>query len=332
MPASDEVPRPSAAVTPLESSRGAYEQMRADQATNIGRWLRQLPSTLAVLKQSTAREIRAVIPAHLVLGHQMGKVHLGEAASGGLTANLHDSATGKIVGQARLVEAAPAQLAELQQLALQHSLAEIARQLDEIERQLERVLAGQIDDRLALVDSGVHLYWLASRASGDEARGRLLIEAMGQLSQGRAQLIRSLAAPMEALSKLPTSQRGIRWAALRRDLPAEAARSGQALEVTFDAAMRGSAVMALACARLGETQLLRDAWQPLAAALPQLEAAHAMIERWTPGDERRLPDRLGTRLAMAGQIVATGQALEAGQDQQLEILLAPEPDQEAVNE
>ena len=78
------------------------------------------------------------------------------------------------MNHASLKEVTPDLLSSLNQLAIQQTLANIVRRLEVIDEKITDVLQGQINDRLAEVKSGIHIYEQAVVASDPDIRRELL--------------------------------------------------------------------------------------------------------------------------------------------------------------
>ena len=76
------------------------------------------------------------------------------------------------------MEVTPDLLSSLNQLAIQQTLANIVRRLEVIDEKITDVLQGQINDRLAEVESGIHIYEQAVVASYPDIRRDLLRNAI----------------------------------------------------------------------------------------------------------------------------------------------------------
>ena len=85
-------------------------------------------------------------------------------------------------------------LANLNQIAIQASIAEVTEQLLLMDQKLDLLLAGQHADRIARVQAGIHLYEQAYLYRDSARRDQLLTNALQSLNEGRAALFGELEA------------------------------------------------------------------------------------------------------------------------------------------
>jgi hypothetical protein len=124
------------------------------------------------------------------------------AADGTLPAVVRLKDNNEIVKHLRLRESGQLTgqgLAALNNLAIQSTLAQVLRQIEELDTKLERVLEGARADRLGLILAGEHLYAQALVAKDADNRRSILHSALQSLGQGRGQLMASIAAEARLL-------------------------------------------------------------------------------------------------------------------------------------
>ena len=179
--------------------------------------LRQIPAILDVVKKlSEGKTYQAYITPEVLERIKDGSARLANRDNGLFGANILDAKTGKIIHNASLMEVTPDLLNSLNQLATQQTLANIVHRLDVIDEKITDVLQGQINDRLAEVESGIHAYEQAVVASNPDARRELMVSAIQKLNDGRNKLIKST--DFSFIDKLPRNRLGMFFSRIR-DIP-----------------------------------------------------------------------------------------------------------------
>ena len=117
---------------------------------------------------------------------------------------IRDVKTGQIIDHVNLKEITPDLLSSLNQLATQQTLANIVHRLEAIDEKITDVLQGQVNDRLAEVESGIHIYEQAVVASDPDVRRELIVSAIQKLNIGRNKLIKST--DFSFIDKLPRTK------------------------------------------------------------------------------------------------------------------------------
>jgi hypothetical protein len=309
----------------MESASVSHARLSAEERRRLLAWLCQVPAVAEMLRTLPADQYRVVFPSGV-------RGALGASQAGGLTANLHDPVTGRIVGQARLENAGPEMSLALNQVAMQTALREIAHRLADMEAKLDAVLAGQQADRLGLVESGVHLFHMAAEATLIDNQRQMLTHALAQLSEGRGRLLAGLDTALQGVETLPRTKWSIiRASVLGRNPVAEAERTRESIERHLEPAARATCVMALACGHLGEPGMLRPVWEPVGAAVARLTRANENLRPWLPAARGALPDRLDTLIGTLAKIRDTGPQLEAAPDALVELLFSAADLGEVVN-
>ena len=317
----------------MNKTTQAFSKLYEEQRQKLISLLRQVPTVIDTTRKLKSLvdsgNYRIVIPPDILQQMREGFARFGKSATGGLSANIHNSNTGEIIGQISLAEVSPELLSSLSQVAIQNTLAEIAERLEIIEYQIEQ---GPRDDWAGLVDSGEDLYVLASAATDSENRRLLLMNAVAQLSEARGRLIRDLETSIQFIDRIPTGRWEIIFTSLRRNIPKEVDRKSCLLENSLRSVLRASYVLSLSCGQLDEPILLRESWLPLERFIPRLEAAQTKIIRWLPSDPNTLPDKFSTLVSATHRIIQTGKQLESGNTKPLEIELTRDELNEGVSE
>lgn len=86
----------------------------------------------------------------------------------------------------------PDVVTNLSQIAVQAQLAEISRQLCEVDKKVDLVLQGQQNDRISKVQAGMSLYKNAQNTDDPQRRDSQLANSLQSLTEGRNALIRDL--------------------------------------------------------------------------------------------------------------------------------------------
>jgi hypothetical protein len=170
--------------------------------------LRQIPAYSDVAKKlSEGKTYRAIIAPEVLARIKYGSARLDKKDSGLFGAVIRDVETGLVTDHVSLKEITPDLLSSLNQLATQQTLADIVYRLEVIDEKITDVLQGQFNDRLAEVESGIHLYEQALVASDPDLRLKLMVSAIQNLNDGRNKLIKST--DFSFIDKLPRNRLGM---------------------------------------------------------------------------------------------------------------------------
>jgi len=217
--------------------------------------LRQIPAILDVAKKlSEGKTYQAYIAPEVLERIKDGSARLANRDNGLFGANILDAKTGKIIHNASLMEVTPDLLNSLNQLATQQTLANIVHRLDVIDEKITDVLQGQINDRLAEVESGIHAYEQAVVASNPDARRELMVSAIQKLNDGRNKLIKST--DFSFLDKLPRNRLGMFFSRIR-DIPEYVQLKAEHVWQATHAIVEASRYLVLAYSDLNEPGSLR---------------------------------------------------------------------------
>jgi hypothetical protein len=234
--------------TGLQEYREPQERLFREQRKNIldeFHVMTDLPGLLQDLRPDTL--YRLVLPE--------GKI-LQQGADGLFTGVLRES-NGKIAKHAKFAQVGPNVMRMATALGSQVLLISIAMQLNRIESALSKLSDELHRNRLAKVLSGIRQYRYAMEMRKEEERRSLLHHAAQTLIEGVDGLIMDLAPQINAL---PTAENG-RWDNWGRCKAEKARPLLQKAEETFMMAKRGTVVLALCYAALGEKKAGMDALQ-----------------------------------------------------------------------
>ncbi len=154
--------------------------------------MRQIPAFLeGVKKLSEGKTYQAYFPPEVLEQIKNGSVRLDKKDNGLFGALIRDVETGHVTNHVSLKEVTPDSLSSLNQLATQQTLADIVQRLEVIDEKITDILQGQVNDRLAEIESGIHIYEQAEVASDSDVRRELIVSAIQKLNDGRNKLIKS---------------------------------------------------------------------------------------------------------------------------------------------
>ena len=255
--------------------------------------LRQLPSVLELReKMVEGKSYYAVIQPELLKRLKDGTAQWDRKKDGSLAPIIRDAAKGKkgqILGQVSLKEVNPELLASVNQLAIQNALADIVNRLEIIDEKLNEVLQGQHDDRLAQIDSGIQLYEQACGHPDVFSRTVVLGNSIGQLSEGRASLLRELEGQLGR--KLDASPLG----KIASFLKPSRTSIAEAVHATYRVILRGSYVLAACHDACNAPQAVATSLKPLETFISAHGEAAAELARWLPYDATTPPEELWSR-------------------------------------
>lgn len=216
--------------------------------------LRQIPAISDVAKKLVeGKTYKAYISPEVLERIKNGSARLAQRDNGHFAANILDAETGRTIHNASLVEVTPDLLNSLDQLAIQQTLANIVNRLEVIDEKITDILQGQFNDRLAEVESGIHLYEQAIAASESDKRELIRI-AIGKLNDGRDKLIKST--DFGFIDELPRSKLGM-FFSLNWDIPKHVQSKAESVWKATHAIIKASRYLVLAYSELNQPDSLR---------------------------------------------------------------------------
>jgi hypothetical protein len=282
-----------------------------------------MPSVLDLAnKVADSGSYRAVISPEILKKLEKGIASWDKTADGFIGARIRDNETGQIIAQVKLEEISANLLTSINQVAIQHTLAEIVQRLEMVDQKITSVLEGQRNDRLAMVESGINLYMQAIAAKNPDTRHQLLINAVDKLDEGRQKLILSLESDIEFVDKLPrTFWQMLRYSPLR-DVSEEVEAKAKPVQQSFQAVIRASYVLASAYETLGEINALQVSLQPLHDTVLKFGERGKQIARFLPYNPVMPPEELwhSSILKLADGITQTNKRFEVIDSMAIEIL------------
>ncbi|WKZ38649.1 MAG: hypothetical protein QY328_10315 [Anaerolineales bacterium] len=237
--------------TALQSDVIVFNEEKRQKVIQI---LRQIPAFLdGVKKLSEGKTYQAHFPPEVWERIKNGSARLDKKDNGLFGALIRDVETGHVTNHVSLKEVSPDLLSSLNQLATQQTLANIVQRLEVIDEKITYILQGQINDRLAEVESGIHLYEQAIAAS-DPDRRELIHSAISKLTDGRDKLIKST--DFSFIDKLPRNRLGM-FFSINWDIPKEVQSKAEPVWKAFHAIVEASRYLVLAYSALNQPNSLR---------------------------------------------------------------------------
>lgn len=217
--------------------------------------LRRIPTILdSAKKLSEGKTYKAYISPEVLKRIKDGSARLAKRDNGLLGANILDAKTGRIIDNASLMEVTPDLLSSLSQLVTQQTLANIVQRLEVIDEKITDVLQGQVNDRLAEIESGIHIYEQAVVASDPDIRRELMVSAIQKLNDGRNKLIKST--DLSFIDKLPRNRLSM-FFSLNWDIPKYVRSKAESVWKAAHAIIKASRYLVIAYSALNQPDSLR---------------------------------------------------------------------------
>ena len=238
--------------TALQSDVIVFDEGKRQKVIQI---LRQIPAILDVAKKLTeGKTYQAYFPPEVLKRLKDGSAGLDKKDNGLFSSWIRDVETGHFGDHVDLKEVTPDLLGSLNQLATQQTLANIVCRLEVIDEKITDVLQGQINDRLAEVESGIHIYEQAVVASDPDVRRELIVSAIQKLNDGRNKLIKST--DFGFIDKLPRNRLGM-FFSLNWDIPRHVQSKAESVWKAAHAIIKASRYLVLAYSDLNQPDSLR---------------------------------------------------------------------------
>ncbi len=238
--------------TALQSDVIVFDEEKRQKVIQI---LRQIPAILdSVKKLSEGKTYKAIITPEVLKRIKEGSARLDKKDNGLLSTTIRDAKTGQFIDRVNLKEVTPDLLSSLNQLATQQTLANIVHRLEVIDEKITDVLQGQTNDRLAEVESGIHIYEQAVVASDPDIRRELIVSAIQKLNDGRNKLIKST--DFGFTDKLPRNRLGM-FFSLNWDIPKHVQSKAESVWKAAHAIIKASRYLVIAYSDLNQPDSLR---------------------------------------------------------------------------
>jgi hypothetical protein len=239
--------------TALQSDAIIFDEEKRQKFIQI---LRQIPAIFDVVKKLSSEEKTYMAEFGRAVQERIndGSARLDDKGNGLFGVLIRDVKTGQVTEQVRLKEVTPDFLNSLNQLATQQTLANIVRRLEVIDEKITYVLQGQVNDRLAEVESGIHIYEQAVVASDPDVRRELIVSAIQKLNDGRNKLIKST--DFGFIDKLPRNKLDM-FFSLNWDIPKHVQSKAESVWKAAHAIIKASRYLVLAYSDLNQPDSLR---------------------------------------------------------------------------
>ncbi len=308
------LPTPDGADETIAEVNAIYAILYKECRSRIIQLLRQMPSLVEVAKTLQAgKAYRVVMPS--------GGGDLGQSRFPGLyTTNLH-GIDGRFIGQAQLERITPDFVSSVNQLVNQQAFAEILQRLEAIDQRISEVLIGIHLDRIARVNAGIHLYYQAIVAKG-ENRSLLLTSAITELQKGLDFLVSELRNDISTIDSMPRSFFG-----MLRSFPSPHERVDKKLkpmQETYRAILRSAYFLPIAHESMGNPKSQEVCLQQLQNLTGEFRGKVGIITRWlTPGDANNLAETWESGSQIASAIIAPSRQLGSGVPNEIELQFTP---------
>ena len=264
--------------TALQSDMITFDEEKRQKLIQI---LRQIPAFVDVVKKLSSEEKTYIAEFGRAIQERMndGSARLDDKGNGLFGVLIRDVKTGQVAEQVRLKEVAPDLLSSLNQLATQQTLANIVRRLEVIDEKITYVLQGQVNDRLAEVESGIHTYEQAVVASDPDVRRELIVSAIQKLNDGRNKLIKST--DFSFIDKLPRNRLGM-FFSLNWDIPNHVQSKAEPVWKAAHAIIKASRYLVIAYSALNEPDSLRVSLEQVKSEVKVFQDKIGEIVHWLP--------------------------------------------------
>lgn len=240
--------------------------------------LRQIPAYINVAKKLTeGKTYQAIIAPEVLKRIKEDSAGFDKKDNGLLGTQIRDVKTGRFIDNVDLKEVTPEFLSSLNQLAMQQSLADIVLRLEFIDEKITDVLQGQFNDRLAEVESGIHIFQQAVVASDPDVRRELMVSAIQKLNDGRNKLIKST--DFGFIDKLPRDKLRMLFR-LNMDIPKHVQSNAESVWKAAHAIIRASRYLVIAYSDLNQPDSLRVSLEQVEGEVKVFQDRIGEIVNW----------------------------------------------------
>ncbi len=262
----------------LQSDVIVFDEEKRQKVIQI---MRQIPAFLdAAKKLSEGKTYQAVFSPEILKRIKDGSARLDKKDHGLFSSSIRDVETGYFAGPVDLKEVTPDLFTSLNHLATQQTLADIAGRLEVIDEKITGVLQGQINDRLAEIESGIHIYEQAIVAS-DPDRRELIRSAIEKLNDGRNKIIRST--DLNFIDDLGRDRLGM-FFSRKRDIPKHVQLKAETIWKAAHAVIKASRYLVMAYSALNQPDSLRVSLEQVKNEVKVFQDKIREIVRWLPPD------------------------------------------------
>jgi hypothetical protein len=261
----------------LQSDAIIIDDKKSQEVIQI---LRQIPAMLNVAKKLIeGKTYQAVFTKEVLERINDGSARLDKKDNGLYGVLIRDVETGHVTNHVSLKEVTPDLFSSLNQLAVQQALADIVHRLEIIDEKITDVLQGQMNDRLAEVESGIHLYEQAIAATDHDIRRALMGNAITKLNEGRDKLLNSI--DFSFIDKLPRNRLGM-FFCRHLDIPEYVQSEAEPVWKAADAIVKASRYLVMAYSALNQPDSLRVSIEQVNPKVQVFQEKMGEIVRWLP--------------------------------------------------
>lgn len=263
--------------TALQSDVIVFDEEKRQKVIQL---LRQIPAYFDVAKNLTeGKTYQAYFSPEVWERIKNGSARLDNKDNGLFGVLIRDVETGHITNHVSLKEVTPDLLSSLSQLATQQTLADIVHRLEVIDEKITDVLQGQFNDRLAEVESGIHLYEQALVTSDSDLRRELMVSAIQDLNLGRNKLIKST--DFSFIDKLPRNRLGMLFPPIW-DIPEYVQSKAEFVVKATHAIIEATHYLVMAYSDLNEPDSLRVSLEQVQKDVKVFQDKTGEIVNWLP--------------------------------------------------
>lgn len=240
--------------------------------------LRQIPSFVDAAKKLTeGKAYQAYFPPEVLKRLRNGSIILDEKDDGLFGALIRDVETGHITNHVSLKEVMPDLIGSLSQLATQQTLTDIVNRLEVMDEKITGILQGQVNDRLAKVESGIHTYEQSIAATDPDLRRELLVNAIQNLNEGRNELLKSM--DFSFLEKLPRKKLSM-FFNFKLDITEHVRKNAESVCKEAHAVIEASRYIVLSYTALNQPNSLRVSLEQVESQVNAFQEKTVEIVRW----------------------------------------------------
>ncbi len=263
--------------TTLQSDMIVFDEEKRQKVILI---MRQIPAFVdGVKKLSEGKTYQAVLPPEVWKRINEGSANLDIKGNGIFGALVRDVKAGRVIDHVDLKEVTPDMLSSINQLATQQTLADIVHRLEIIDEKITDVLQGQVNDRLAEIESGIHIYEQAIAATDSDVRRELLVSAIQKLNDGRNKLIKST--DINFVDELPRNRLSM-FFRLDWDIPKHVLIKAESVWKAAHAIIKASRYLVIAYSALNQPDSLRVSLEQVKSEVKVFQEKIGEIARWLP--------------------------------------------------
>ena len=263
--------------TALQSDVIVFDEEKRQKVIQI---MRQIPAFLdGVKKLSEGKTYQAYFPPEVLERLKNGSARLDKKDSGLFGVLIRDVDTGHVTNHVSLKEVVPDWLSSLNQLATQQTLADIVQRLEVIDEKITDILQGQVNDRLAEIESGIDSYEQAVVASDSDLKRELMVSAIQSLNDGRNKLIKST--DINFIDDLPRNSL-VMFFSKKWDIPKHVQSKAESAWKAAHAIIKASRYLAIIYSALNQPDSLRVSLEQVKSEVKVFQEKIGEIARWLP--------------------------------------------------